>query len=198
VLLDSRVVALAMRVLKRKRFAVSPGSDLTVELLRRVVTTADRVVLIGGSDSHAKTVGATFGLADVRHHNPPMGFISDADAAEDCLRFIEAQSPFRFCLLAVGSPQQEIVAHRLQVRGSARGLVFCVGAALNFITGAETRAPRWIQQMALEWLYRLLQDPRRLARRYLVRGPRILGHLLAGRLVLSVRSRNGSLAGRQS
>jgi len=198
VLLDSRVVALAMRVLKGRRFAVSPGSDLTVELLRRVATPADRVVLIGGSDSQAKIVGATFELADIRHHNPPMGFVSDAEAAEDCLRFIEAQSPFRFCFLAVGSPQQEILAHRLQARGSARGLVFCVGAALNFITGAEVRAPRWMQQMALEWLYRLLQDPRRLARRYLVRGPRIFGHLLAGRLVLRVRSRSGSLAGRRS
>jgi exopolysaccharide biosynthesis WecB/TagA/CpsF family protein len=127
-----------------------------------------------------------------------MGFISDAAAAEDCLRFIEAQSPFRFCFLAVGSPQQEILAHRLQTRGSARGLVFCVGAALNFITGAEARAPRWMQQMALEWLYRLLQDPRRLANRYLVRGPRIFGHLLGGRLVLRVRSRSGPLAGRRS
>ena len=157
---------------------------------------ADRVVLIGGSDSHAKTIAATFGLADVRHHNPPMGFIGDDAAVENCLRFIEAQSPFRFCFLAVGSPQQEIVAHRLQARGSARGLVFCVGAALNFITGAEARAPRWMQLMALEWLHRLQQDPRRLARRYLIRGPRILGHLLSSRLVLRVRS--GSQARRDT
>ena len=187
-LLDSRVVALAMRVLQAKRLAVCPGSDLTVELLRRVATPADRVVLIGGSDSHAKAIGATFGLTDIRHHNPPMGFIGDAEAAEDCVHFIEAQSPFRFCFLAVGSPQQEIIANRLQARGSARGLVFCVGAALNFISGVEARAPRWMQQMALEWLYRLLQDPRRLARRYLVRGPRIFAHLLGGHLVLRTRA----------
>jgi exopolysaccharide biosynthesis WecB/TagA/CpsF family protein len=186
VLLDSRVVALAMRVLKGRRFAVCPGSDLTVELLRRVATT-DRIVLVGGGDSPASAVGAAFELAHVRHHNPPMGFIRDAAATEACLRFIEAQSPFRFCFLAVGSPQQELIARQLQTRGKARGLVLCVGAALNFISGAERRAPRWMQLMALEWLYRLLQDPRRLARRYLNRGPRIFGHLLHGRLTLRSR-----------
>jgi exopolysaccharide biosynthesis WecB/TagA/CpsF family protein len=80
-----------------------------------------------------------------------------------------------------------MIAHRLQARGKARGLALCVGAALNFLTGAERRAPRWMQRLALEWLYRLLQDPRRLARRYLVRGPRVLGYLLRGKLLLCSR-----------
>lgn len=192
VLLDSRVVALAMRVLQRVRFAVCPGSDLTVDLLDRVATSTDRIVLVGGSDSQAKAVGARFELADIRHHNPPMGFIGDAQATETCLRFIEEQSPFRFCFLAVGSPQQEVVAQRLRTRGKARGLVLCVGAALNFISGEERRAPRWLQRMALEWLYRLLQDPRRLAGRYLARGPRIFGHLWHGRLALRLRHAHSS------
>jgi exopolysaccharide biosynthesis WecB/TagA/CpsF family protein len=193
VLLDSRVVALAMRVLKHVRFAVCPGSDLTADLLERVASPTDRIVLVGGSDSHARAVAARFELADIRHHNPPMGFIGDAQATETCLRFIEEQSPFRFCFLAVGSPQQEVVAQRLQRRGKARGLVLCVGAALNFISGAERRAPRWLQLLALEWLYRLLQDPGRLAGRYLGRGPRIFGHLWHGRLAL--RSRRAPLPG---
>lgn len=187
VLLDSMVVARAMRVFKGVQFAVCPGSDLTVQLLGRVANSADRIVLIGGSDSQAQAVGARFALADIRHHDPPMGFIGDAKATESCLRFIEAQSPFRFCFLAVGSPQQELIAQRLQTRGKTRGLVLCVGAALNFISGAERRAPRWLQRMALEWLYRLLQDPRRLARRYLLRGPRIFGHLWHERLALRSR-----------
>ena len=49
------------------------------------------------------------------------------------------------------------------------------------------RAPRWMQLMALEWLYRLLHNPRRLAHRYLNRGPRLLGHLLFARIVLRKR-----------
>ena len=193
VLLDSRAVALALRMLTGEHFPVCPGSELTVELLRSVARPADRILLIGGGEAQARHIATTYGLANVRHHNPPMGFIDDATATESCLGFIEAQSPFRFCFLAVGSPQQEAIAQRLQARGKARGLVLCVGAALNFIGGFERRAPRWMQRLALEWLYRLLQDPRRMARRYLLRGPRILAHLLHGRLALSPR-RSAALA----
>jgi exopolysaccharide biosynthesis WecB/TagA/CpsF family protein len=113
-----------------------------------------------------------------------MGFINDPVAVEDCLSFIESASPFRFCFLAVGSPQQEAIAQALRARGAARGLALCIGASLNFITGLEKRAPLWMQKMALEWLYRLLQNPRRLARRYLIRGPRIFAHLRRSRVVL--------------
>ena len=180
-------MAVALRLAGHTRLAVCPGSDLTAALLGEVATPSDRIVLIGASDLQAQLLATRYGLTDVRHHNPPMGFIDDAEATEACLRFIESQSPFRFCFLAVGSPQQERIAQRLQARGKASGLVLCVGAALNFLSGVERRAPRWMQWMALEWLYRLAQDPGRLAARYLVRGPRFFGHLLTGRLVLRVR-----------
>jgi hypothetical protein len=103
--------------------------------------------------------------------------LTDPQAVEKCLQFVEAASPFRFCFLAVGSPQQESIAHMLKTRGVARGLVLCVGGSLNFLTGNERRAPMWVRRLALEWLFRLLQDPSRLAQRYLVRGPRIFIYL---------------------
>jgi exopolysaccharide biosynthesis WecB/TagA/CpsF family protein len=187
VLLDSRVVALTTRLIKGTPLTVCPGSDLTAVLLGHVVSPADRIVLIGGTEAHARELGASYGLTNIRHHNPPMGFIGDAEATENCLRFIETHSPFRFCFLAVGSPQQEIIAQRLQARGKAKGLALCVGASLSFLTGAERRAPKWLQRLALEWLYRLLQDPRRLAGRYLVRGPRIFRYFMRGQLVLFPR-----------
>ena len=186
ILLDSRLIALTMRM-KGLALAVCPGSDLTAELLRHVASRADRIVVIGGSASLAQKVRATCGLENVHHLDPPMGFISDAEATEACLRFIEAHSPFRFCFLAVGSPQQEMVAARLRARGRARGLVLCVGAGLNFLARVEWRAPRWMQRLALEWLFRLVQNPRRLARRYLLRGPRIFAYVLRNRLVLRPR-----------
>jgi UDP-N-acetyl-D-mannosaminuronic acid transferase (WecB/TagA/CpsF family) len=102
-----------------------------------------------------------------------MNFIRDAAAVEACLREIEALSPFRFCFLAIGSPQQEIIALKLKERGTARGLALCIGASINFVTGVERRAPIWMQQLGFEWLFRLSQNPRRMAKRYLVRGPRI-------------------------
>jgi exopolysaccharide biosynthesis WecB/TagA/CpsF family protein len=184
ILMDSRFAARLVRLLKGVRLPVCTGSDLTAQLLAKVVQPTDRIVMIGGSDAQAQQITARYGLTNLRHHNPPMGFIKDAAAVEDCLSFIESASPFRFCFLAVGSPQQEAVAQALRARGTARGLALCIGASLNFVTGHEKRAPLWMQKMALEWLFRLLQNPKRLARRYLVRGPRIFAHLRRSRVVL--------------
>jgi len=184
ILMDSRFAARLVRLLKGVRLPICTGSDLTAQLLSGVVKPTDRIVMIGGGDAQAQQIAAKYSLTNLRHHNPPMGFIQDPAAVEECLQFIEAASPFRFCFLAVGSPQQETIAQALRARDTARGLALCIGASLNFITGQERRAPVWMQKMALEWLFRLLQNPRRLARRYLVRGPRIFAHLRRSRVVL--------------
>lgn len=184
ILMDSRFAARLVRLLKGVRLPVCTGSDLTAQLLTKVVRPADRIVMIGGSDEQARRIAAKFGLTNLKHHNPPMGFIRDPAAVEECLKFVESMSPFRFCFLAVGSPQQEALAQALRARGTARGLALCIGASLNFITGQERRAPVWMQKLALEWLFRLLQNPKRLARRYLIRGPRIFAHLRRSRVVL--------------
>src|SRR5262249_35927282 len=158
----SRFAARLVRLLHGVKLPVCTGSDLTARLLREVIQPGDRLVLIGGSAEQACKLRERYHLAGLRHHNPPMGFIRDAAALEACLSFIEAASPFRFCFLAVGSPQQEQVATLLAARGTARGLALCIGGSINFVTGRERRAPLWMQQLSLEWLYRLVQDPRRL------------------------------------
>ena len=173
VLLDSRVLAVLLRLTRTIVAPVCTGSDLTAALFRKVIAADDAVVIVGGSDAQFARIVTEFGLSNGHHFNPPMGFISEAAETRRCLRFIEEHSPFRFCFLAVGSPQQELVARQLSKRGVARGLVLCIGASLNFLTGDERRAPPWMQRLSLEWLYRLLQDPVRLAHRYLVRGPRV-------------------------
>lgn len=187
VLLDSRFLSHVLRVTKGVRLPVCAGSDLVARLFADVIHRDDPLVLIGGSIEQARELTERHGLTRLAYHNPSMGFIHDPDAVEDCLRFIEAHSPFRFCLLAVGSPQQEIIARHLKQRGHARGLALCIGASVNFITGTQKRAPRWLQRSGLEWVYRLLQEPDRLARRYLVRGPRVFGLLPRTDIVLRHR-----------
>ncbi len=183
VLLDSRFAAYALRLVKGVRLRVCTGSDLTAALFSKVVEPTDRIVIIGGSEEAARALADIYRITNLRHYNPPMGFARDHKAIEACLEFIESQSPFRFCFLAVGCPQQEALAALLQARGIARGMALCVGASLNFLTGSEKRAPTWVQHMALEWLCRLAQDPKRLARRYLIRGPRFFGHMRRSRFV---------------
>jgi exopolysaccharide biosynthesis WecB/TagA/CpsF family protein len=173
VFLDSHFLARFIGFLKRRCHRVSSGSDLTAALISSVIKPNDVVVMVGGSAEEARELRVRFGLKALRHIDPPMNFIRDKAAVESCLRAIEGSSPFRFCFLAIGSPQQEIIAQKLKERGVARGLGLCIGASINFITGVEKRAPPWIRKSGFEWLFRLVQNPRRLAKRYLVRGPRI-------------------------
>jgi len=188
VLLDSRFLAHLLRLLGRRVPQVVPGSDLAAHLLKLAVRPEDPIVLIGAEETQARLLRERYGLSNLHHFNPPMGFARDEAQIAACLNFIEKHSPFKFCLLAVGSPQQEMLAQRLRTRGVARGLALCVGAAVDFLTGKEQRAPRWMQVRGLEWLYRLVRSPRRLASRYLVRGPRVF--LLLSRTQLALRSQH--------
>ena len=173
VLLDSRFMSYLLRAVKGVRIKVCPGSDLTAHLIKHEVRPEDRIVLIGCSEEQASKLAQMYNLRGLQHHNPPMGFIKSPEAVEEALQFVERHSPFRFCLIAVGSPQQEIFAQKLKERGQAKGLGLCIGASINFLTGLEQRAPVWMQKAGFEWAFRLGQDPKRLAKRYLVRGPRI-------------------------
>ncbi len=177
VLLDSRFLSHVFLLSKRLRVRVCTGSDLTAELFARVIAPDDKIVLIGCSSEQARSLTDRFGLKAFHHYNPPMGFIRDPQQVDACVRFVEAHSPFRFCFLAVGAPQQEMLAQALKTRGIARGLALCIGASVNFLTGIERRAPRWMQRMGMEFIFRLAQDPSRLAKRYLVRGPRVFSLL---------------------
>jgi exopolysaccharide biosynthesis WecB/TagA/CpsF family protein len=90
--------------------------------------------------------------------------------------------PARFVFLAVGSPQQEVLAAAIAATGRATGIGLCIGASLEFLAGGSRRAPRWMQRCGLEWLFRLCRDPRRLAHRYLIHSPAVLAMLLRARL----------------
>jgi len=152
------------------------GSDLTASLFGRIIAPEDPVTVLGGSAETAVALRARYGLTRLVHHDPPMGFDSDPAALEAAISFLE-DHPARFSFLAVGSPRQEVVAEALVRRGKATGVGLCIGASLRFLTGAERRAPRAVQGAGLEWAWRLLQDPRRLARRYLLDSPRIVRRL---------------------
>jgi exopolysaccharide biosynthesis WecB/TagA/CpsF family protein len=186
VLLDSRFLSHVFRAAWGTRIRVCTGSDLTARLFSQTIAPTDSIVLIGGSEEQARLLVQTYGLKSLHHYSPPMGFIRDPQEVEACLQFAEAHSPFRFCFIAVGAPQQEILAQLLKTRRVARGLALCIGASINFMTGKERRAPLWMQGLGLEWMYRLALDPRRLARRYLVRGPRVF--LLLSQINVVVRS----------
>ncbi|HTD72628.1 MAG TPA: WecB/TagA/CpsF family glycosyltransferase [Steroidobacteraceae bacterium] len=182
ILLDSRFLSHLFGVVKSRRIGVCTGSDLTAQLFERVIEPNDQIVLIGGSDHQARILAERYQLNSIKHYNPPMNFVRNPAEVEACVEFVEAHSPFRYCFLAVGAPQQELLAQLLKSRGKARGMALCIGASIDFLTGKETRAPVWMQKIGFEWLFRLLSNPKRLGRRYLLRGPRVFSLLWVTKL----------------
>ena len=138
----------------------------------RVIKAGDRVALIGGDTALLQGMRGRYPKVEFVQHCPPMGLVRNADARAEAARFIAGQKP-RFTFICVGSPQQEMIANEASALEGSRGLALCLGAALDFIVGREKRAPKLAQRLGLEWAHRLLTNPRRMWRRYLVEGPAI-------------------------
>lgn len=168
---DSRVLAfLASK--SGLSLPASPGADVVEELFRKHIAPGESVNLIGGSFAVMHALRTRFGLRKINWHQPPMGLKSNPEAIAECAKFM-AEHPARFQFLAVGSPQQEMIAWAAKLRGDVKGWGLCCGASLDFLAGVTERAPLWMQSAGLEWLHRLLSNPRRLAKRYLLDGPQI-------------------------
>lgn len=171
VLCDSRVLARLAR-LYGITLPLAPGSDLTVRLFDTVAQPGDRIAIIGGDDALLGALRARFPALDIVQHVPPMGMLRNPAALAAAVAF-GRESRARFLLIAVGSPQQELLAARIAAAEGATGCALCIGASLDFIVGRQRRAPRVVQRLGLEWAHRLASQPGRLWRRYLVDGPRI-------------------------
>ncbi len=148
----------------------TPGSDLIVPLAAAAAQQDISIYLYGTSES--VLTGATAYLTEragtslriAGADSPPHGFDpegAEADAALDRI----AASGAGLCLVALGAPKQEQFAARAVERNINVGFV-CIGAGLDFLTGAQTRAPGFMQRYGLEWAWRLATNPRRLATRY--------------------------------
>ena len=169
-LCDSRILSMLARW-SGIDLPVVAGSDLTRDLLVRRLPAAKLAVIGGDGQLHAD-IATRFTHHQWHFYQPPMGVRHDPRARKAIADFVEAAGA-DVIFFAIGAPQSELVCAEILERGRARGVALCIGASLEFLTGAKRRAPVWMQRASLEWLHRLLSEPRRLWRRYLVDGPRI-------------------------
>lgn len=96
--------------------------------------------------------------------SPPFRPLTEEEDAEAVARINASGAGMLF--LGLGCPKQELFAY--EHRDRIKPVQFCVGAAFDFHAGTKKTAPSWMQKRGLEWLFRLIQEPRRLARRYAV------------------------------
>ena len=170
ILCDSRILSqLARR--SGLTLAAVPGSDLT----RQLLDTPDarwRCDIIGGDTALHTDIQSIYPQHSWTFHQPPMGVRRNPAARLQIAAFVENSDADIF-FFAIGAPQSEICCYEIAKRGRAHGVALCIGASLEFLTGAKKRAPLWMQRSSLEWLHRLGSEPKRLGRRYLLEGPPI-------------------------
>lgn len=174
---DSRVVQLLARW-RGLHLDVVTGSDLTAYLFNEGHLDGRKVALIGGDDTILEELLDRYPAVVVVQHQPPMGVLKDPAACARIISFIGSGS-FDVVLFAIGAPQSEIISHQCFLADRSRGVALCIGASIEFLLGRKARAPRWMQRAKLEWAFRLMSEPRRLWRRYLLIGPRIFRLALA-------------------
>lgn len=161
------------------------GTDLIPQLLAIAAEAGVPVYLLGGKTGIAEGAGETLvdripGLRIAGCHS---GFFT----AEDEPKVVAAinRSGARLLVLGMGVPRQELWADRQRGNLTTVQLIVSGGAILDFLSGTVPRAPSWLRQLRLEWLFRLCLEPRRMWRRYILGSFVLLGHVL--RLALTSR-----------
>jgi exopolysaccharide biosynthesis WecB/TagA/CpsF family protein len=158
------------------------GADLVMPLCAAAEAAGVPVCFYGATPESLEAAAARlkrwYPRLDVRGcESPPMGFDPLGEDAAAAGRRIAA-SGARICFVALGAPKQELFADRLAAlhrkEGQAVGYV-CIGAALDFISGRQRRAPALFRRTGLEWAFRLCSNPMRLGARYAAARGDVLG-----------------------
>jgi exopolysaccharide biosynthesis WecB/TagA/CpsF family protein len=178
------------RVLRRAAYLAgielefAPGAYVVAELFRSVIGPKTPITIIGCEPDIVARLTEHFGLKRVNHHNPPMGMIRNPRAVAAAIEYMAAH-PAPFVFVAMGPPQSEQFCQRVIEDGRATGIGLCIGSSLSVLTRTTNPAPDWMEQSGLVWLYRLATEPKRLWKRYLVRGVYSLG--LSARDIIAIR-----------
>lgn len=155
--------------LARQPLELMPGSDLVIPLCELAAQMQMPVALMGSSDAALEGAKTTLearvpALKVVLTHAPSYGFDPSGEAATEICEMLNA-SGARLCFIALGAPKQELFAAFARDKAPAVGFA-SIGAGLDFLSGHQVRAPKFMRALALEWLWRAMQSPKRMIPRY--------------------------------
>jgi len=151
------------------------GPTLMWEVCRRAAEAGVAIALYGSTDEtlaalHSTLMRAFPGLRIADAISPPFRPLTDEEDTAMVARIND--SGVRIVFVGLGAPKQE--KWMAEHRGRVCAVMLGVGAAFDYHAGKIRRAPVWMQRAGLEWFYRLIQDPRRLWRRYIFNNPAYL------------------------
>lgn len=153
------------------------GSDLFPRVCELAAKKGYTMYLLGAAegvaDKAAKNLMDKYkGLNIVGTYSPPFGFEKDKVELKKIERQIQKVHP-DILIVGLGCPKQEKYMYH-HCKELDVPISFGLGASIDFEAGNIKRAPRWMSEHGLEWLYRITQDPKRLAKRYLVDDMKII------------------------
>jgi N-acetylglucosaminyldiphosphoundecaprenol N-acetyl-beta-D-mannosaminyltransferase len=168
------------------------GSSLISTLSAAAGKQNRSIYLLGGAKGTAEQAAQVLkhqypGVRIAGVYYPEFGFESDEAQVQKLIAHLKAANP-DIVYVALGSPKQEWLIG--QLRGYLpRAWWLGIGISFSFLSGHVKRAPQWMQRSGLEWLHRLCQEPRRLARRYLVHGVPFAASLFTSAIIRRLQSR---------
>lgn len=188
-LVDGMPLVWISKLHKRPVKAKVSGSDLVPKLCKIAAQEGYGIFIIGGADGVAEKAKGNLerdlpGIRIVGTYSPPLGFERDAEELEKINRIITEAHP-EILVACFGCPKQEKWVYGNYQKYNAVVSV-CAGATVDFLAGNVRRAPRWMSEHGIEWLYRFFREPKRLFRRYFVDDAKVIG------LIWKYRRRHGS------
>ncbi len=165
VICDSRILQLLASLAGRRLFTL-PGSDLIAQILCDPRFIEKKIGVIGPGRDDFEKLAHQFVERQLTLIDTPLQMSTESEAFAQCLQ-AAAAADWDILLICLGAPKQEIFANRLKAL-RRDGVALCVGASIDYLTGKQARAPSFIKNARLEWLFRLLSQPRRMFKRYML------------------------------
>ncbi len=153
------------------------GSDLFPNLCRLAAGKGYRVFLLGAAEGVAAKAALNLqnkfpGLIIAGTYSPPFGFEKDEKELQNILRIVTEAKP-HILIVGLGCPKQEKFIYNYRNKLNVP-VSLGLGASIDFEAGILKRAPKWMADHGFEWLYRIVQDPGRMAKRYFVDDMKII------------------------
>lgn len=173
VVCDSKILYLLSKLLRRPLPEAIPGSSFFTAYYMHHKDDADcRIFLLGAKEGIAAKAMERINVKVGRRivvgaHSPSFGFEKNEQECEDIIDIVN-KSGANVLLVGVGAPKQEKWIMKYRDRMPGVKLFMALGATIDFEAGTLKRAPVFWQKIGMEWLYRVLKEPRRLFRRYFV------------------------------
>lgn len=147
------------------------GSDIIYPVSQYAADHGMSCYILGGAPGVPDMAAASLKLKYphleiVGTSSPPLGFMHDSDVLVEVANEVKEANP-DIVFVCISSPNREVLASTI-LKDCGVPFCMCVGAAVDFVAGTTKRAPQWVSEHGLEWLYRVTQDPKRLFKRYFV------------------------------